>query len=46
MIDSEWIDSLKNGGRETDLVRPREELVRNFVSYYQDFQADGGDCGW
>ncbi len=44
MVDGEWIDSLKNGGRETELVRPRKELVQNFVSYYQGFLADDGGC--
>ncbi len=44
MVDGEWIDSLKNGGRETELVHPRKELVQDFVSYYQDYQADDGGC--
>lgn len=45
MVDAEWIDSLRNGGRETELLRPREELVEAFVSYYQSFEADDIDCG-
>jgi phosphoribosylglycinamide formyltransferase-1 len=39
MIDLEWIDSL--GNRTTDYqVRSREELISDFVNYYQGFEAD------
>ncbi len=34
MIDSEWIESLQNGGKETELVRSRNEIMEDFVSYY------------
>lgn len=34
MIDSEWIVSLQNGGKETELVRSRNEIIEDFVSYY------------
>lgn len=34
MIDSEWIESLQNGGKETELVRSRNEIIEDFVSYY------------
>lgn len=38
MIDSEWIDSLNNGGIEEEWVRPREEIIEDFVSYYERFR--------
>lgn len=34
MIDGEWIESLQNGGKETELVRSRDEIIEDFVSYY------------
>lgn len=40
MIDWEWLESLKNGGRETEEVRSKEELVEAFKFYYRDFEAD------
>ena len=40
MVDREWIESLKNGGVETEFVNSREDIVRNFIAYYQDFEAD------
>ncbi|NBI66158.1 hypothetical protein D1646_04890 [Pseudoflavonifractor sp. 60] len=40
MVDGEWIESLKNGGIETESVNSRENIVRNFIAYYQDFEAD------
>lgn len=45
MVDSEWIDSLKNGGKakEQGYLRSREELIRDFISYYTDFEADDDD---
>lgn len=36
MIDAEWIESLKNGGKNEN-IRSRDELIRDFVSYYKDF---------
>lgn len=43
MIDQEWIDSLKSGGIESELVNPREVIIERFVSYYKDFEADDED---
>ncbi len=44
MVDVEWIESLKNGGRETELVRSRETILQNFVAYYvayyRNFEAN------
>ena len=37
MIDAEWIESLKNGGNKSENIRSRDELVKDFVSYYKDF---------
>ncbi len=43
MIDQEWIDSLKNGGIESEFVNPREVIIERFVSYYKNFEADDED---
>lgn len=42
MIDTEWIESLENGGIEDieNYVRPRSEIVADFIEYYHAFQAD------
>lgn len=40
MIDGEWIDSLKNGGQKTESVNSREDIIRGFVTYYTNFEAD------
>ena len=40
MIDGEWIDSLKNGGIETQCTGSRQEIINNFVSYYNNFQPE------
>lgn len=37
MIDIEWIESLKNGGEPGENLRPRAEIIRDFVDYYKDF---------
>lgn len=37
MIDGEWIDSLKNGGIETQCTGSRQEIINSFVSYYNNF---------
>ncbi len=37
MIDQEWLDSLKNGGAEEESVRGREDIVKRFISYYQNY---------
>ena len=34
MIDSEWIDSLENGGIEDKYTRTRKEIIEDFVDYY------------
>lgn len=41
-IDSsqDMIDSLKNGGIGDDYVGSREDIIKYFISYYKDFQAD------
>ena len=38
MIDIEWIDSLK--GVKSEYVRPRKEIIDDFISYYENFKAD------
>ena len=40
MIDIEWIESLKNGGIKAEFVNSREDIIRCFVSYYKNFEAD------
>ena len=40
MIDGEWLDSLKDGGKETENTRPKEEIMADFIGYYKDFEAD------
>lgn len=40
MIDWEWLESLKNDGRETEYCRSRKSLIEDFVEYYTDFRAD------
>ena len=40
MIDGEWIDSLKNGGIETQYTGSRQEIIDHFVAYYQNFLSE------
>lgn len=40
MIDSDWIESLKNGGNEAEYVNTREVIIEDFVTYYKNFKAD------
>lgn len=40
MVDREWVDSLKNGGVETELVNSRAHIIQSFIAYYKDFEAD------
>lgn len=40
MVDGEWLESLRNGGTEEEYVRPRNELISDFIEYYKDFKAD------
>ena len=44
MIDIEWIDSLEGKSDAEYPVRPRQEIIDEFISYYQDFEADDWDC--
>lgn len=37
MIDSEWIDSLENGGIEDKYTRTRKEIIEDFVGYYESW---------
>ena len=37
MIDSEWITSLENGGVADGNTRSREEIMSDFVFYYQNY---------
>ena len=37
MIDSEWIDSLENGGIEDKYTQTRKEIIKNFVDYYESW---------
>lgn len=39
MIDGEWVDSLKNGGMETEFVSSRKKIIKNFIVYYKNFEA-------
>ena len=34
MVDIEWIESLKNGGEPGENIRPRADIIRDFVDYY------------
>ena len=40
MIDGEWIDSLKNGGQKTETVNLREDIIKAFVTYYENDAAE------
>ena len=46
MIDGEWIDSLKNGGIETQFTGTRQDIIDSFVSYYKDFQPEDEEDEW
>lgn len=39
MIDGEWIESLENGGMESEDVCSRQLLIDDFVNYYVNFEA-------
>ncbi|MDE5557911.1 MAG: hypothetical protein K2J32_09540 [Ruminococcus sp.] len=43
MIDWEWLESLKNDGKETEYCYSRNKLIENFIEYYTDFRADEWD---
>lgn len=38
MIDSDWIDSLKTNGKPSRYVASKEELIKQFIEYYEDFK--------
>ena len=40
MIDGEWIESLKNGGIETQYTNSRQAIVEDFISYYKEFEPE------
>ncbi|WP_110323855.1 hypothetical protein [Hungatella effluvii] len=40
MIDGEWIDSLNNGGVETQFTGSRQEIIDSFVLYYHNFRSE------
>lgn len=46
MIDAEWIDSLENNQDAGYKIRPRKELIDEFVNYYEGFEADDDDWDW
>ena len=37
MVDGEWIQSLENGGVSEGNVRSRNEIISDFVFYYQNY---------
>lgn len=39
MIDGEWLSSLENGGIEDEYTRSRNDLIEDFISYYNEFIA-------
>ncbi len=43
MIDVEWIDSLTGSSAGNSSIRSRHEIIEDFVSYYQNFEADDWD---
>lgn len=43
MIDWEWLESLKNDGKETAYCWSRKKLIEMFIEYYTDFSADEWD---
>lgn len=40
MIDIEWTESLKSGGKTAQFVNPRDESIKGFISYNENFHAD------
>ena len=40
MTNEEWIDSLKNGGIETEFTNSRENIIKYFILYYKNFEID------
>ena len=44
MIDGEWIDSLK--GIQNEYVGSREDIIKGFVMYYENFEANDDEVSW
>lgn len=40
MVDGEWIESLQNSGVSSDTVNSREDIIKAFVAYYENFEAE------
>ncbi|MCM1315054.1 MAG: hypothetical protein NC205_02665 [Prevotella sp.] len=43
MVDWEWLESLKNEGKETEYCWSRKKLIEIFIEYYTNFKADEWD---
>jgi antitoxin component YwqK of YwqJK toxin-antitoxin module len=46
MIDGAWIESLENGGIESENVYSRQLLIDAFVRYYDNFEASEDSDEW
>jgi len=46
MIEGAWIESLENGGIESENVYSRQLLIDDFVCYYDDFEASEDSDDW
>ncbi len=46
MIDGEWIESLENGGIQSQYVRNRQSLIDDFIQYYSNFEAEDDFEEW
>lgn len=46
MIDGEWIESLENGGVESETVYNRQALIDNFIDYYANFESLEDEDEW
>ena len=43
MIDGDWIESLKNGGKANEYLPDRITLINYFIRYYKNFKAGDFD---
>lgn len=43
MIDGDWIESLKNGGKANEYLPDKTTLMNDFIRYYKNFKADDYD---
>lgn len=43
MIDGDWIESLKNGGKASEYLPDKITLINDFIRYYKNFKADDYD---